>query len=360
MASKPWHYADCPLSGYFWKYAEKTPFFASMQAEANAYTDEERARDSLVGENLSKTAQKEIDREDNYLNRVNQKRSPDRIKVLKTMQQYEASGIFDRDVEEDPPSVELKPEDIDYAPQGIIPRVKTAIAFSAAKRFVRRKIKSKELIIKDIVGLENLKNLDSGAVITCNHFNAFDSFAIHMAYLASGQKKRKRKFYRVIREGNYTSFPGFYGFLMRNCNTLPLSSNTKTMCKFIKGVNQLLQEGHFVLFYPEQGMWWNYRKPRPLKNGAFQFSMMSKVPVLPCFITMKDSDILGPDGFYVQEYTIHIGTPIYPDDHLSSRQNVEAVKEENFRQWQDIYEKAYGIPLTYRTNEKGQSQTREA
>ena len=74
-----------------------------------------------------------------------------------------------------------------------------------------------------------------------------------MAYEKAEQPKRR--FYRVIREGNYTSFPGFYGFLMRNCNTLPLSSNIITMKKFMLAVDELLKEGHFVLVYPEQSMW---------------------------------------------------------------------------------------------------------
>lgn len=147
------------------------------------------------------------------------------------------------------------------------------------------------MIIKEIQGLENFKNLDSGAIITCNHFNAFDSFAIQVAYEAAQQKNRR--FYRVIREGNYTSFPGFYGFLMKHCNTLPLSSNHKTMHNFMKATDKLLRDGHFVLVYPEQSMWWNYRKPKPLKKGAYLFAVKSNVPVLPCFITMEDSDILG-------------------------------------------------------------------
>ena len=55
-----------------------------------------------------------------------------------------------------------------------------------------------------------------------------------------------------------------------------------------------------MLVYPEQSMWWNYRKPKPLKKGAYTFAAKNHVPVLPCFITMEDSDILGDDGFYVQ------------------------------------------------------------
>jgi len=184
-------------------------------------------------------------------------------------------------------------------------------------------------------------------VITCNHFNAFDSFAIQLAYEAAEQPDRI--FYRVIREGNYTSFPGFYGFLMRHCYTLPLSSHPKTMRKFIEAVNQVLSEGHYLLVYPEQSMWWNYRKPKPLKPGAYTFAAKNHVPVLPCFITMKDSDIMGEDGFFVQEYTIHVGEPIFPDETLPYRQKVNDMMERNAETWKRIYEDEYKIPLEYTT-----------
>ena len=184
-------------------------------------------------------------------------------------------------------------------------------------------------------------------MITCNHFNAFDSFAIQIAYEAAEQKKRK--FYRVIREGNYTSFPGFYGFLMRHCNTLPLSSDPRTLMKFNEATGRHLKNGHFVLVYPEQSMWWNYRKPKPLKSGAYLFAVKNNVPVLPCFITMKDSDVMGEDGYYVQEYTIHIGAPIYPEEGGSRKARIEKMMEKNAEVWKEIYEQEYQIPLTYTT-----------
>ena len=214
-----------------------------------------------------------------------------------------------------------------------------------ARGFLNNILENKKLIIKDIKGIENFKNLDSGAVITCNHFNAYDSFAIQIAYEASEQKDRK--FYRVIREGNYTNFPGFYGMLMRNCNTFPLSSNKDTMKKFLKAMDIVLQNGDFMLIYPEQSMWWNYRKPKPLKKGAYTFAAKNHVPVLPCFITMEDSDILGDDGFYVQEYTIHVAEPIYPDSHKTKAENVEMMRDKNYEVWKQIYEETYGEKLVY-------------
>ena len=58
---------------------------------------------------------------------------------------------------------------------------------------------------------------------------------------------KKRRLYRVIREGNYTNFPGFYGMLMRNCYTFPLSSNRDTMKKFLSSMDTVLQHGDFML-----------------------------------------------------------------------------------------------------------------
>ena len=204
------------------------------------------------------------------------------------------------------------------------------------------------MIVKEIRGSEHLAALQTGAMMTCNHFNAYDSFAAQLAY-ESGGFGRHRKFYRIIKEGNYTSFPGFYGYLMRHCNTLPLSSNRKTLKKFIQATDHLLQQGNFVLVYPEQSMWWNYRKPKPLKEGGFHFAAKNGVPVVPCFITMQDSDYMGEDGFPVQEYTIHIGPAIYPDPGKRVSQNTQMMMEKNYAFWKDVYEKTYGVPLEYTT-----------
>ena len=126
-----------------------------------------------------------------------------------------------------------------------------------------------------------------------DEFNAFDSFAIQLAFEQA--KLKKKKMYRVIREGNYTGFPGFYGVLMRHCNTLPLSSNFKTM---------------------------------------------------------EDSDVLDDDGFYVQEYTAHFCEPIYPDPNKKRAQNSCEMRDKNYEAWKAVYEQTYGEKLTYSCDEE--------
>ena len=99
-------------------------------------------------------------------------------------------------------------------------------------------------------------------------------------------------------------------------------------------------------------MWWNYRKPKPLKSGAFSFAAKNEVPVLPCFITMKDTDLIGEDGFPIQEYTVNICSPIYPDTSLDERDRVKKMMDDNTAAWNAVFEDAYGYKPAYITKSR--------
>ena len=273
-------------------------------------------------------------------------KAQDRLEVLKKIEEFEREGKFDVDVEEDPPTIVLTPENIDYLREKMSSKIKRIFANEMGERFLDNLLKNNKLIIKQVNGIENLNKVKTGALITCNHFNPFDCFTVEKVFRMSENEKDKR-LYKVIREGNYTNFPGLYGFFFRNCDTLPLSSNKRTMVNFMKAVDTILQKGDYILIYPEQSMWWNYRKPKPLKNGAFKLAARNNVPVIPIFITMEDSELIGEDGFNIQEYTINIEEPISPDEKLSEKENTEIMKQKNFETWKNVYEKFYGVPLEY-------------
>ena len=63
----------------------------------------------------------------------------------------------------------------------------------------------------------------------------------------------------------------------------------------------------------------------------------------------------GEGGFMVQEYTIHIGKPIYPMAGKSKAENIKYMMEENFRVWKKIYEETYGIKLEYLCDHKDEA-----
>lgn len=291
-------------------------------------------------------AEKTLNRED-----VHVEKSQYRVDVLKKIEEYEKEGKFDVDVEDDPPTIVLTPENIDYLRKKMTSKIKRIFANEMGERFLDNLLKNNKLIIKQVNGLENLNKVKTGALITCNHFNPFDCFTVEKVFRMSENEKDKR-LYKVIREGNYTNFPGIYGFFFRNCDTLPLSSNKRTMVNFMKAVDTILQRGDYILIYPEQSMWWNYKKPKPLKNGAFKLAARNNVPVIPIFITMEDSNLIGEDGFNIQEYTINVEEPIYPDVNLTEKENTEIMKAKNSEVWKNVYERFYKIPLEYTCDKK--------
>ena len=280
----------------------------------------------------------------NIENEKTVKQDEGRLAVMEKIRKLEEEGVFDVDVEDDPPTIPLVPEKVDYLKEKLSSKIKTAFVNRVAKKYIDNLIRDKKLIIKNVEGMENLVNLNCGAVIICNHFNAFDNFAIQKIYELSGQEK-KRKLFKVIREGNYTSYKGLYGTFFRNCNTLPLSSVYSTMKKFNSAVKKILERGDYILIYPEQAMWWNYNKVRPFKIGAFDMAAKNNVPVLPIFISFEDSDIMCEDGFYVQEYTLHIMPPVYPKEEFTAKDNAAYMLETSYNLFKSKYAEAYGEEL---------------
>lgn len=271
-------------------------------------------------------------------------KSAHKSELLRRIAELEKSQQWHIDVEDDPETFPLMPDEVDYLNEKLSSRIKTKIANIAATRFFDKMIARRQMIIKEIRGIENFNAVSGGRIVTCNHFSICDNYAVWMALR---DHMDGRMLYKVIREGNYTNPPKPFGLFMRHCNTLPLSSQTATMKKFLKAVKILLSRGETILIYPEQSMWWNYRKPKPMQDGAFSLAVRNQVPVVPIFITMEDSDILDDDGFFVQEYTVNILPAIYPDPTLSGVEAREKMKEENYAAWVKTYEDFYGKPLVY-------------
>lgn len=273
------------------------------------------------------------------------------IDLAQRMEFLEKIGAFNLDINDDPETIPLTLDMVDYLNKKFISKIKREIAYGSAVRFSKRLIKDKKLIIKEVKGIENLKNLQTGAILTCNHFNPFDCFAVE-AVFRMARKSRKRRLYKIIREGNYTNFPGLYGFFFKNCDTLPLASNTSVMKEFMKAVEVILKRGDYILIYPEQSMWLNYKKPKFLQNGAYRIAVKNNVPVVPIFITFNDSSIMEEDGNFTKEYTIHIEKPIYQKNDLSYKENENYLKDENYAIWKNIYEEVYNEKLEYNTINK--------
>ena len=270
--------------------------------------------------------------------------SPHKLELLRRIAELERQELWHLDVEDDPETFPLMPDQVDYLNQKLSSKIKNKIANIAGTRFFNKMIANRQLIIKEVRGIENFAAVEGGKIVTCNHFSVGDNYAVWMALR---DHMKGKMLYKVIREGNYTNPPKPFGLFMRHCNTLPLSSQTATMRKFLRAVKTLLARGETILIYPEQSMWWNYRKPKPMQDGAFTLAVQNKAPIVPIFITMEDSDVPDGEGFFVQAYTIHILPAIYPDKSLSNAEAKEAMKRANYEAWVHVYEDFYGKPLVY-------------
>ena len=271
-------------------------------------------------------------------------KSAHKLELLRRISYLEQQKLWHLDVEDDPETYPLMPDKVDYLNEKLSSKIKNKIANIAGARFFDKMIADRQMIIKEVKGIENFRAVTGGRIVTCNHFSVCDNYAV---WVALREYMNGKMLYKVIREGNYTNPPKPFGLFMRHCNTLPLSRQMATMKKFLQAVRTLLERGETILIYPEQSMWWNYRKPKPMQDGAFALAVRNKAPIVPIFITMEDSDILDGDGFFVQEYTIHILPAIYPDPSLSSASAKEAMRKENYEAWVRVYEDFYKQPLVY-------------
>ena len=84
-----------------------------------------------------------------------------------------------------------------------------------------------------------------------------------------------------------------------------------------------------------------------MQDGAFSLAVLNNTPVVPVFITMEDSCVPEGDGYFVQEYTLHILPAIYPDGTLSRKEAMEDMKNKNYEAWKRVYEDFYKKPLKY-------------
>ena len=271
--------------------------------------------------------------------------SKEKQELLNRIKEYEEKGMFDIDVNDDPVAPTLLPEQTDYLCKKISNKIKRKIANFIADNYFKNLIKKDILIIDKIENEELLKEaLKNGTIITCNHFSPFDNYIV---FHCIRKYLPKKYLYKIIREGDYTNFPGLYGFFFKHCNTLPLSSNIHTMKLFLSAIKKLLKDGESILIYPEQALWWNYRKPRPFKVGAFKLAFKNNVPILPLFISMEDDKKLDDDGYPLQRHTLHVMPLIYPDKSLNEKEGSEKLLNDTYNKYKEKYEEVYKEKLIY-------------
>ena len=193
-----------------------------------------------------------------------------------------------------------------------------------------------------IDGIENLPDSPT-AFITGNHYNQFDVLLIGKLAL----KKRQRLF--IVVEASNLAMPHLIGWAVRNFDSLPIDHDFHYLSRiFPKKLAQVLSKPGWILIYPEEELWFNYRKPRPLKKGAYYYADKFNQPIISTFTEIQATSKreLFQRDFYKTKKILHILPTIYPNPDLKIRENMQRMAEIDYRQKKAAYEKYYQRKLT--------------
>lgn len=201
-------------------------------------------------------------------------------------------------------------------------------------------------ILTDRCYIEGLKNLpeSSTAFVTGNHYNQFDVLLMEKLAL----KKHRRLF--IVVEASNLVMPNLIGWAVRNFDSLPVDRDLHYLSRvFPKKIKKVLQKPSWILIYPEEELWFNYRKPRPLKKGAYYYAAKFNRPIISTFTEIQATSKreLFQRDFYKTKKILHVLPTIYPDPDLTIRKNVQKMADIDYQQKKAAYEKCYGQKLTY-------------
>ncbi len=195
----------------------------------------------------------------------------------------------------------------------------------------------------EIRGTEHLRTIRGGAIITSNHFSPFDNTVIRHMVRQQGKKR-----VNIVSNVSNLAMPGTIGFLMNYADVIPICSDRHYLSRdFYRILRDLIDQEEYVLIYPEQEMWFNYRKPRPLMRGAYYYAAKLGVPVISCFVEQQNTEQEDNDAFWRVKYILHILPTLYPDPQKTPRENSILMCEQDYQQKKQAYEEAYCKPLDY-------------
>ena len=270
--------------------------------------------------------------------------TPGRELAIENIRRAALEGRFNDKTEPFDPQISpqaLKADILGYVSRlnSPVQKLKTAVARAVVDSWVR--IWSEP--VNKITGIRNLLTVQGPAFLTSNHFNPFDNGVHRTLSRITGRDRLV-----AISQGTNFVMPGLNGFVLRNIDVIPLIQEPSYMNgAFRTLMRRNLDRNRFILIYPEQEMWFNYRKPRPGKRGAFLFAAEYGVPVVPTFVEMVDLPEIVAPGFHDVKLILHVLPPIFPDPEKSARENSFLMCQADYDAKVRCYEHCYGRPLTY-------------
>jgi len=146
------------------------------------------------------------------------------------------------------------------------------------------------------------KEFKNGAITISNHVFMWDYLCVLRAI------SPKQAYFPAWK----TNLEGSNGPLIRWAGGIPVpTDNFRAMAKFNSAIEEVLNSGKVLHFFPEGSMWWYYPDIRPLKKAVFKYACRFNKPVIP--ITMSFRPRKGIFKLFGKSpcVDLHIGEPLY-------------------------------------------------
>lgn len=196
-----------------------------------------------------------------------------------------------------------------------------------------------------VYGRKNLKKhkkaLKGGAITVCNHVLMWDFLCVLKALRP----------YMPLFPGWKTNFEGPNGPLIDWAGGIPVpTDNVKAMAKFHRAMNQILEDGKWLHFYPEGSMWFYYPDIRPLKPAIFKLAVKHNKPIIPLTISFRPRRGIEKWFSKAPMAEVHIGEPLFPDTTLPKWEALDKIHKEAYHVMQVMNGINPGDP-TYNTDQ---------
>lgn len=194
--------------------------------------------------------------------------------------------------------------------------------------------------------IDNKQDLSriKSAYVTCNHYNQLDVLPIKKLAM-----RYHRRLYFFLKASNLAmKFP--IAQILKLADSIPILMSAHYLGRALPSyLKKILVGKNWILVFPEQELWFNYRKPRPVRKGVYYYAAKFNRPIISCFVEIQNcpqSELFHRD-FYKTRIILHVLPTIWPKKGLNIRQRANKMQTTDFQQKKQAYEKAYGQKLTY-------------
>ena len=208
-------------------------------------------------------------------------------------------------------------KDYKFIYENIIFNIASSLLYAIA--FIILTIFNKIMYGFKIKGLSNLWAVDGGKITASNHIHPMDC-------TMNGIINAPKKVYFPTLQSNF-EIP-VIRWIIRLLNAIPIPEKVEAKKEFYDAIDELLQNGKTVHFYPEAAMRPYDTKIRNFKRGAFRFAVQNGVPIVPIVYTY--AEVTGIRALFKQKPFINaeVLPAIYPDKTLEEGEAIEKLKNE--------------------------------